>query len=66
MYTLGIPNKQKRRTLGYLKQNWINFEEHPSMEGFFDLHFPELDEKEFRNIEKICFGIDTKNKKKLY
>ena len=50
MYTLGIPNKQKRRTLGYLKQNWINFEEHPSMEGFFDLHFPELDEKEFRNI----------------
>ena len=50
MYTLGIPNRQKRRTLGYLKQNWINFEEHPSMEGFFDLIFPELDEDGFRNI----------------
>ena len=50
MYTLGIPNRQKRRTLGYLKQNWINFEEHPAMEGFFDLKFPELDEEGFRNI----------------
>ena len=50
MYTLGIPNRQKRRTLGYLKQNWINFEEHPSMEGFFDLIFPELDEESFKNI----------------
>ena len=50
MYTLGIPNRQKQRTLGYLKQNYINFEEHPSMEGFFDLIFPELDEEGFRNI----------------
>jgi hypothetical protein len=30
MYTLGIPDRQKRRTLGYLKQNWIDFEEHPA------------------------------------
>tara|TARA_R110001592_G_scaffold135051_1_gene350956 strand:+ start:272 stop:841 length:570 start_codon:yes stop_codon:yes gene_type:complete len=50
MYTLGIANRQKQRTLGYLKQNWINFEEHPSMDGFFDLMFPELDEEGFKNI----------------
>ena len=50
MYTLGVPNRQKRRALGYLKQNWINFEENPSMNGFFDLSFPELDEDGFRSI----------------
>jgi hypothetical protein len=50
MYTLGIPNRQKRRTLGYLKQNWVNFEVNPSMDGFFDLHFPELDEDSFKDI----------------
>ena len=41
MYTLGIPDRQKRRTLGYLKQNYVDFKEHPSNEGFFDLGFPE-------------------------
>ena len=50
MYTLGIPDRQKRRTLGYLKQNWINFEDHPAMDGFFDLRFPDMDEDAFRNI----------------
>ena len=50
MYTLGIPDRQKRRTLGYLKQSWIDFEEHPAMEGFFDLSFPGMDEDAFRNI----------------
>jgi len=50
MYTLGIPDRQKRRTLGYLKQNWIDFEEHPAMEGFFDISFPDMDEDAFRNI----------------
>ena len=50
MYTLGIPDRQKRRTLGYLKQQWIKFEEHPSMEGFFDLSFPDMDEDAFRDI----------------
>ena len=50
MYTLGIPDRQKRRTLGYLKQQQINFEENPSMEGFFDIGFPGMDEDEFRNI----------------
>ena len=50
MYTLGIPDRLKRRTLGYLKQNWIDFEENPGMEGFFDLSFPGMDEDAFRNI----------------
>ena len=50
MYTLGIPNRQKKRTLGYLKQNWIDFEIHPSMDGFFDLIFSEIDEEGFRGI----------------
>jgi hypothetical protein len=50
MYTLGIPDRQKRRTLGYLKQNWIDFEEHPAMEGFFDVSFPGMDEEAFKNI----------------
>ena len=50
MYTLGIPDRQKKRTLGYLKQNYINFEEHPSMDGFFDVRFPELDEEGFKQI----------------
>ena len=50
MYTLGIPDRQKRRTLGYLKQKWIEFEESPSMNGFFDLGFPGMDEDAFRDI----------------
>ena len=50
MYTLGIPDRQKRRTLGYLKQNFIDFKENPSMEGFFDVSFPGMDEEAFRNI----------------
>jgi len=50
MYTLGIPDRQKRRTLGYLKQQFIEFEENPAMEGFFDVSFPGMDEDEFRNI----------------
>ena len=50
MYTLGIPDRQKRRTLGYLKQQFIDFEENPSMEGFFDVSFPGMDEEAFRNI----------------
>jgi len=50
MYTLGIPDRQKRRTLGYLKLNWIDFTENPSMEGFFDLSFPDMDEEAFRDI----------------
>jgi len=50
MYTLGIPDRLKRRTLGYLKQQFIEFEENPAMEGFFDISFPGMDEDAFRNI----------------
>ena len=50
MYTLGIPERLKRRTLGYLKQQFIEFEENPAMEGFFDLSFPGMDEDAFRKI----------------
>ena len=50
MYTLGIPDRQKRRTLGYLKQQFVDFKENPSMEGFFDISFPDMDEDAFRNI----------------
>ena len=50
MYTLGIPDRQKRRTLGYLKQQFVDFEENPSMEGFFDVSFPGMGEEAFRNI----------------
>ena len=50
MYTLGIPERLKRRTLGYLKQQFIEFEENPAMEGFFDVSFPGMDEDAFRNI----------------
>jgi len=50
MYTLGIPDRLKRRTLGYLKQQFVDFEENPSMEGFIDVGFPGMDEDAFRNI----------------
>ena len=50
MYTLGIPDRQKRRTLGYLKQNFIDFKENPGMEGFFDVSFPGMDEDDFRKL----------------
>ena len=50
MYTLGIPNRQRTRTLGYLKQQYVEFEENSSMEGFFDVSFPGMDEDAFRDI----------------
>ena len=50
MYTLGIPDRQKRRTLGYLKQQYVDFEENPGMEGFFDVSFPGMDEDDFRKL----------------
>ena len=66
MYTLGIPNRLRKRTLGYLKQKWIEFEVNPSMDGFFDLMFPELDEEGFRGIVNALkqqgvtiFGADS-------
>ena len=61
MFTLGIPLKQKRRTLGYLSNEYfpggmkklgqqVPYEILSSDEGFFELGFPNMDEDEFRSI----------------
>jgi len=61
MFTLGIPDKQKRRTLGFLSNEYfpgglkklgaqIPYEIKPSEGGFFEISFPNFDEEEFRNI----------------
>ena len=61
MFTLGIPLKQKRRTLGYLSNEYfpggmkklgqvVDYEILSTDDGFFQLGFPGMDEDEFRNI----------------
>ena len=61
MFTLGIPLKQKRRTLGYLSNEYfpggmkklgqqIPYEILSSDDGFFQLGFPGMDEDEFKDI----------------
>ena len=57
MYTLGIPDKQKRRTLNYLSNQYpskmgkyIDYEISPSNDGFFQLSFPGMNEDQFRDI----------------
>ena len=61
MFTLGIPLKQKRRTLGYLSNEYfpggmkklgqqVPYEILSSDDGFFELGFPDMDEDEFRDI----------------
>jgi len=61
MFILGIPLKQKRRTLGYLSNEYfpggmkklgqqVPYEILSSDEGFFKLGFPNMDEDEFRSI----------------
>ena len=61
MFTLGIPLKQKRRTLGYLSNEYfpggmkrlgqvVDYKILSSDNGFFQLGFPGMDEDEFRNI----------------
>jgi hypothetical protein len=66
MYTLGIPNRQKRRALGYLKKQWLDFEEHPSDEGFVEIRFPDMGDEAFRDISNklkqqgvTLIGVDT-------
>ena len=49
-YILGIPDSQKKRALGFLKQQWVEFEEHPSIDGFFEVRFIGMEEEEFRHI----------------
>ena len=62
MFTLGIPLKQKRRTLGYLSNEYfpggmkklghqLPYEILSSNDGFFKIGFPGMDDyNEFRNI----------------
>ena len=61
MFTLGIPLKQKRRTLGYLSNEYfpggmkklgqvVDYEILSTDDGFFQLGFPGMDEDEFRDI----------------
>ena len=61
MFTLGIPLKQKRRTLGYLSNEYfpggmkklgqvVDYEILLTDDGFFQLGFPGMDEDEFRDI----------------
>lgn len=61
MFTLGIPLKQKRRTLGYLSNEYfpggmkklgqqVPYEILSTDDGFFQLGFPGMDEDEFRDI----------------
>ena len=61
MFTLGIPLKQKRRTLGYLSNEYfpggmkklgqvVDYKILSTDDGFFQLGFPGMDEDEFRNI----------------
>jgi len=61
MFTLGIPLKQKRRTLGYLSNEYfpggmkklgqqVPYEIISTDEGFFELGFPNMDKDEFRSI----------------
>jgi hypothetical protein len=57
MYTLGIPDKQKRRTLSYLSNQYpsktgeyIDYEISDSDDGFFQLSFPGMNEDKFRDI----------------
>ena len=61
MFTLGIPLKQKRRTLSYLSNEYypggmkklgqvVNYKILSTDDGFFQLGFPGMDEDEFRDI----------------
>ena len=61
MFTLGIPLKQKRRTLGYLSNEYfpggmkklgqqVPYKILSTDDGFFQLGFPGMDEDEFRDI----------------
>ena len=61
MFTLGIPLKQKRRTLGYLSNEYfpggmkklgqvVDYKILSTDDGFFQLGFPGMDEDEFRDI----------------
>ena len=53
MYTLGIPNRQYRRTtqvLGPALSNPISYDVIKQNDGFYMFSFPDVDEYEFKDI----------------
>ena len=53
MFTLGIPNRQYRRTtqvLGHEGSKPIEYEERKQEDGFYVFSFPGVDEYEFKEI----------------
>jgi hypothetical protein len=53
MYTLGIPNRQYRRTtqvLGPALSTPISYEVHKQDDGFYMFSFPDIDEYDFKDI----------------
>jgi len=54
MYTLGIPDRLKTRTLGYLKQQFVDFEEERSMDTPTPSQLAALQEQKVRKaIRKL-------------
>ena len=79
MFTLGIPLKQKRRTLGYLSNEYfpggmkklgqvVDYKILSTDDGFFQLGFPGMGEDEFRDNTvtiKNLKGIKGENNKTI-
>ena len=64
MFSLGIPNRQYRRTtqvLSHELSNPINYEEKKQDDGFYIFSFPDTDEGRFRKIVTLLKqnGITT-------
>ena len=59
MYTLGIPNKQYRRTtqvLGHESAEPIEYDAIKQDDGFYVFSFPDIDEYDFQDIVKLLKG----------
>ena len=59
MFTLGIPNRQYRRTtqvLGHEAAKPIEYEERKQEDGFYVFSFPGVDEHEFKKIVLLLKG----------
>ena len=57
MYTLGIPDRQKRRTLGYLKQQQVDFEENPSKPDW-TLYLGKIEPRKRQHVYQCIYGIE--------
>lgn len=59
MFTLGIPNRQYRRTtqvLGHEASKPIEYEVRKQEDGFYVFSFPDVDEYDFKNIVLLLKG----------